>query len=62
MVVTVASVPLDDAFAAAGRVNRIADLATVRAHVEAAWMRWNLVRTVTSTASLAALAWAAVGS
>ena len=47
-----ANVPLNDALAAGGS----------RADFETAWVRWNLARTVTSTASLACLAWAAIRS
>lgn len=54
------NVPLNDALAAAGPVDAIGDPAAVRADFESAWRRWNLVRTLTSTASVACLAWAAV--
>lgn len=58
--ITVAgNVPLNDALAAAGPVDRISDLAAVRAGFETAWVRLNLARTLTSTGALAALAWAA---
>jgi len=51
VVVTAAgNVPLNDALAAGGS----------RADFETAWVHWNVVRTVTSTASLACLAWAAL--
>jgi uncharacterized membrane protein len=53
------SIPLNDALDAAGPVDAIRDLAAVRADFETAWRRWNLVRTLTSTASVACLAWAA---
>jgi uncharacterized membrane protein len=46
------NVPLNDALAAGGS----------RADFETAWVRWNAVRAVTSTASLACLAWAAFRS
>lgn len=46
------NVPLNDALAAGGS----------RADFETAWVRWNVARTVTSTASLACLAWAAIRS
>ena len=60
VVVTVAgNVPLNDALAAAGPVDRIADLGAVREHFESLWTRWNVVRTLTSTGALACLAWAA---
>lgn len=49
VVTAAANVPLNDALAAGGS----------RADFETAWVRWNVVRTVTSTASLACLAWAA---
>ena len=43
------NVPLNDALAAGGS----------RADFETAWVRWNVVRTLTSTGALACLAWAA---
>lgn len=46
------NVPLNDALAAGGS----------RADFETAWVRWNVVRTLTSTGALAALAWAAIRS
>ncbi len=48
-VTAVGNVPLNDALAAGGS----------RADFETAWVRWNVVRTSTSTAALACLAWAA---
>lgn len=56
----VGNIPLNDALAAAGPVDRIADLGAVREHFEAVWVRWNLIRTVTSTGSLALLVYAAL--
>lgn len=53
------NVPLNNALDAAGTVDRIADLTAVRADFEDSWVRWNIARTLTSTASLACLAWAA---
>jgi uncharacterized membrane protein len=51
VVVTAAgNIPLNDALAAGGS----------RADFESAWVHWNVVRTVTSTGALAALAWAAL--
>lgn len=49
-VTAAANVPLNDALAAGGS----------RADFESAWVRWNLVRTATSTAALACLGWAAL--
>lgn len=46
------NVPLNDALAAGGS----------RADFETAWVRWNIVRTLTSTGALACLAWAAIRS
>ncbi|MEP7089408.1 MAG: anthrone oxygenase family protein [Nocardioidaceae bacterium] len=61
VVVTVAAnVPLNDALAAAGPVDRIADLGAAREHFEGLWTRWNVVRTLTSTGALACLTWAAL--
>jgi uncharacterized membrane protein len=48
-VTAIGNVPLNDALAAGGS----------RADFETAWVRWNVVRTATSTAALACLAWAA---
>jgi uncharacterized membrane protein len=56
------NVPLNDALDAAGRIDEIKDLAAVREKFETKWVRLNALRTVTSTASLAALLWAAVRS
>jgi uncharacterized membrane protein len=50
------NVPLNNALDAAGDVDRVPDLAAVRAAFEARWVRWNLVRAVLSTAALACLA------
>lgn len=49
------NVPLNDRLEAAGPVDRIGDLAEVRAWFEATWVRWNLVRTVSSVAAFACL-------
>lgn len=46
------NVPLNDALATGGS----------RADFETAWVRWNVVRTLTSTGALACLAWAAIRS
>jgi uncharacterized membrane protein len=56
----VGNIPLNDALAAAGPVNRIADLGSVREHFETLWVRWNVLRTLTSTGSLSLLVWAAL--
>jgi uncharacterized membrane protein len=56
------NIPLNNALHAAGSVDRITDLAAVRRHFESAWVNWNIARTLTSTASLACLAWAALRS
>ena len=48
-VTALGNVPLNDALAAGGS----------RADFETAWVRWNVVRTLTSTGALACLAWAA---
>jgi uncharacterized membrane protein len=53
------NVPLNDEIKAAGDPDRIADLGAVRERFdEATWVRWNLVRTVATTASLGCLGWA----
>lgn len=54
------NIPLNDALAAAGPPERIADLAAVREKFEATWVRWNIARTVASTAAFGCLTWALV--
>ena len=49
------NVPLNDALAAAGPVDRIDDLAAVRQAFESRWVPWNLVRTVASVAAFGCL-------
>lgn len=49
------NIPLNDALAAAGPPDRIADLAAVRERFEAAWVRWNIARAVASTAAFGCL-------
>jgi uncharacterized membrane protein len=56
------NLPLNKALDSAGSVERIADLADVRDGFESTWVGWNIARTLTSTASLACLAWAALRS
>jgi uncharacterized membrane protein len=53
------NIPLNDAL---GRVTSTTDtdLAAGRAAFETAWLRWNVLRTLTSTAALAILGWAAL--
>ena len=61
-ITAVANVPLNNALDAAGDIGRIADVAGVREAFETGWVRWNVARAITSTASLTALAWAALRS
>ena len=61
-ITAVGNIPLNNAIDAAGDIDRITDLAAVRESFESSWVKWNVVRAVTSTASLAALAWAALRS
>jgi len=61
-ITAVANIPLNNALEAAGDVGRITDLAAVRENFESGWVRWNIVRAITSTASLTALAWAGLRS
>ena len=61
LVITFAgNIPLNDALDAAGPVDRIKDLAAVRADFESLWVRLNLARTLTSTGALGCLVWAAL--
>ena len=54
------NVPLNDALDAAGDPTRIVDPAAVAAAFAPVWERWNTVRAVSSTVSVACLAWALV--
>lgn len=54
------NVPLNDELAAAGDPDGIASLAAVRERFEAAWVRWNMVRALASTAAFGCLSWALV--
>lgn len=56
------NIPLNNALDSAGSVERITDLAAVRGDFESPWVNWNIARAMTSTASLACLAWAALRS
>ncbi|GIJ22384.1 anthrone oxygenase family protein [Micromonospora lutea] len=49
------SVPLNNRLEAAGPVDGIGDLAGVRKWFETPWVRWNLVRTVSSVAAFVCL-------
>ncbi|WP_433530832.1 DUF1772 domain-containing protein [Micromonospora sp. CA-263727] len=49
------NVPLNNQLDAAGSVDGITDLAAVRRGFEATWVRWNLVRTVSSVAAFGCL-------
>lgn len=60
VVTAAANVPLNDTLAAAGPVDQIRDLTAVRARFEDAWVRWNLVRTIATTAAFACLGYALV--
>ena len=63
VVITAAgNIPLNNAIDAAGPVHKIADLGAVREAFESSWVRLNVARAVTSTASLGCLVWAALRS
>ncbi|WP_223770909.1 anthrone oxygenase family protein [Streptomyces huiliensis] len=52
------NVPLNNRLEAAGTPDGAAALAAVRSAFEGPWVRWNLVRALTSTASFACVSWA----
>lgn len=54
--------PLNARIQAAGEPDRIADPAGVRGRFETRWVRWNEIRTVTSTAALVCLVLALLAS
>jgi uncharacterized membrane protein len=56
------NIPLNDALAAAGPVDKIKDLAAVRADFESLWVKLNAARCFTSAGALGCLAWAALKS
>jgi len=60
VITSAVNVPLNDKLAAAGSPDGGADLAAVRAAFETTWVRWNVVRAVTSTAAFGCLSWALV--
>ena len=55
-----ANIPLNNQLEAARGVDTAEGLAAARAQFEDAWMRWNIVRTVASTAALGSIVWALV--
>jgi uncharacterized membrane protein len=58
VVITMAvNVPLNNALDAAGLPDQPAYLAAARHAFESSWVRWNIVRTVASTAGFACLTW-----
>jgi uncharacterized membrane protein len=61
IVVTFAvSVPLNNQLEAARGVDTADGLAAARAQFEAAWVRWNVVRSAASTGALGCVGWALV--
>jgi uncharacterized membrane protein len=57
------NVPRNNEIKASGEVDRMTDLHGVRARFdEARWVRWNHLRTLTSTVAFGLLAWALVVS
>lgn len=54
------NIPLNDALEAAGSVDKIKDLAAVRADFESLWVKLNIARCLTSAGALGCLAMAAL--
>ena len=54
------NIPLNNALDAAGPIEQVTDPVGTRRAFESRWVRLNVLRTVTSTVSLAALGWAAL--
>ncbi|MED7955106.1 DUF1772 domain-containing protein [Streptomyces sp. BE20] len=59
-VTRIVNIPLNNALAAAGDPERIADPVRVRGRFEARWVRWNTARALLCTAALGFLCWALV--
>lgn len=55
VITRVVHLPLNAAIQAAGDPEQISDLPAVRQRFESKWARWNIIRTVTSTAALGCL-------
>lgn len=55
VITAVFNVPLNNELDAAGDPDKITDLAEVRERFEAAWVRWNIVRTIFNVAAFGAL-------
>ena len=53
-------IPLNNRLAAAGPPGGLADADAVRASFEVPWVRWNVVRALSSTAAFGCLCWALV--
>ncbi|NGN68069.1 DUF1772 domain-containing protein [Streptomyces sp. A7024] len=49
------NMPLNNDLDAAGPVEKVKDLAALREHFEAKWVRWNAIRTYTNVAAFGAL-------
>jgi uncharacterized membrane protein len=60
MITFAGNIPLNDALDAAGPVDKIRDLAAVRADFESRWVKLNVARAFTSAGALGALAMAAL--
>ncbi|WP_314174919.1 anthrone oxygenase family protein [Streptomyces winkii] len=54
------NIPLNNALDEGGLPGSARELAALRAHFEASWVRWNLIRAVLNTAAFGCLAWALV--
>ena len=52
MITAAGNIPLNDALDAAGPVDKIKDLAAVRADFESLWVKLNIARTLTSAGAL----------
>ena len=54
------NVPLNNYLMDAGDPAKIVDIAAVRSHFEAGWVRWNVIRAVLHTVAFGLVAWALV--
>ncbi|HVQ50808.1 MAG TPA: DUF1772 domain-containing protein, partial [Mycobacterium sp.] len=59
VITAIGNIPLNNQIEAAGPVDSIADLSSVRHRFESRWVAFNMARSFTSLGAMACLVWAA---